>query len=157
MPSEALHLILEEPITPESHGRLVAEMVAYQTELYGESHYTTIGYFLNDADGRMRAGLSGRYRWGWLYIEMLWVAAELRGRGYGSRLLEEAETFARERGGIAVQLDSGGERALPFYERHGYEIVGAMAGYPPGSSHHFLRKWLAAPSYPPPTPRLSPA
>ena len=74
---------------------------------------------------------------------MLWVAPEFRGRGFGSRLLTEAEEFARARGGIAIQLDSGGGRALGFYAKHGYEIVGSMSGYPPGSSVHFFRKWLA--------------
>jgi hypothetical protein len=32
---------------------------------------------------------------------------------------------------------------LPFYERQGYEVVGQTPGYPPGSSTHHLRKWLA--------------
>ena len=33
--------------------------------------------------------------------------------------------------------------ALPFYQRHGYELVGVMEGFPvPGERQHFLRKWL---------------
>jgi ribosomal protein S18 acetylase RimI-like enzyme len=140
-----LELEIEQPVSQASYQVLTDAMVEYQTELYGEAHYTTVGFFLRDANGGMQAGLSGRFRWGWLYIEMLWVASHLRGQGYGSRLLLEAETFVRSQGGVAVQLESGGTRALPFYARHGYEIVGSMAGYPRGSSQHFLRKWLASP------------
>jgi ribosomal protein S18 acetylase RimI-like enzyme len=137
-----LKLAFEEPISEQSRRLLTEELVAFQTELYGESHYTTIGYFWTDEEGRMKGGLSGRFRWGWLYIEMIWVAEELRGQGHGLRLLEEAEAFARSRGGIAVQVDAGGDTALPFFQRNGYHIVGSMPGYPPGSSHHSLRKWL---------------
>jgi ribosomal protein S18 acetylase RimI-like enzyme len=139
-----LDLVVEEPVSEASRQQLTEQLIAYQSALYGEPHYATLGLFLRDDGGQLQAGLSGRFRWGWLYVEMLWVAEPLRGRGYGSRLLTEAEEFARARGGIAVQLDSGGGQALPFYRKHGYEIVGRMDGYPPGSAHHFLRKWLAS-------------
>ena len=137
-----LQLVVEEPISDASQHLLTRAMVAHQTELYGEPRYATVGYFLRDDHGTLRAGLSGRFRWGWLYVEMLWVAEDLRGQGHGSRLLQMAEDFARSRGGVAIQLTTGGERALPFYARHGYDVMGSMSGYPPGSSQYFLRKWL---------------
>jgi kanamycin kinase len=56
---------------------------------------------------------------------------------------------------VAVHLESGGTRALPFYEKLGYEIVGAMEGYPPGSSHHYLRKWLGHPVRPQSSDRVT--
>ena len=75
-------------------------------------------------------------------MEMLWVREDLRGRGHGSRLLEDAEEFAIASGGIAVHLDTGGDEALPFYEHRGYEVFGTLEGFPPGARQHFLRKWL---------------
>jgi GNAT superfamily N-acetyltransferase len=138
-----LRLEVEEPASTASREELIDALIAYQTEFYGESHFTSVGYFLRDEEGDLVAGLTGRFRWGWLYVEMLWVAAPLRGQGHGKRLLLEAEDFARSRGGVGVHLESGGTRALPFYEKLGYEVVGTMDGFPPGSSHHYLRKWLA--------------
>jgi GNAT superfamily N-acetyltransferase len=139
-----LDLVIEEPVSQASRQQLTERLIAYQSALYGEPNYAMLGLFLRDGAGQLQAGLSGRFRWGWMYVEMLWVAEPLRGRGYGSQLLAEAEGFALARGGIAMHLDSGGGRALPFYVKHGYEIVGRMDGYPPGSAHHFLRKWLVS-------------
>jgi hypothetical protein len=37
---------------------------------------------LRDEHGTLVGGLTGRLRWGWLYIEALWVADHLRGQGH---------------------------------------------------------------------------
>lgn len=140
-----LSLVAEEPLSAASREWLTEAMVEHQAQLYGPTDYTTIGYFLKNSAGETCGGLSGRFRWKWLYLEMLWVEEDLRGMGHGSRLLGTAERFAIERGGLAVQLDTGGFEALPFYLRHGYEVVGRMEGYPPGTTFHFLRKWLRPP------------
>lgn len=140
-----LEITLEEPTTQSSRQALTDALVAHNATVWGEPHYTTVGFFIRAPDGTLQAGLSGRLRWGWLFIEMLWVDESLRNRGIGGRLLRAAEDLARARGGVAMHLDSGGTRALPFYLRHGFEIVGRMEGFPPGADHHYLRKFLAAP------------
>jgi GNAT superfamily N-acetyltransferase len=140
--------VVEEPTSHSSHDDLTRELVAHNESVWGDPKYTTVGFYRRDSAGNLEAGLSARFRWGWLFIEMLWVAAPLRGQGVGGRLLEAAESFARARDGVAVHLESGGERALPFYRRHGYEVVGAVEGFPPGTRHHILRKWLQSPPHP---------
>ncbi len=59
-------------------------------------------------------------------IEDIYVAAECRSTGIGSRLLEEAEDAARSRGfdrlGLAVALRNTAARR--FYDRAGYEDAG---------------------------------
>lgn len=59
----------------------------------------------------------------------LYVAQEYRGRGIGSVLITAAEQACRERGvpflGLDVNpTDNGAARRL--YERHGYQVVGAL-------------------------------
>lgn len=39
-------------------------------------------------------GLIGRIAWNWLHIELLWLDQSLRGRGYGTSLIQEAEDIA---------------------------------------------------------------
>lgn len=140
-----LTLVLEEPASSAGRELLAKALLEYGTQLHGEPGFTSVGCFLRDASGQIQAGLSGRFRWKWLYVEMLWVAEPLRGRGHGSTLLRTAEDFARSRGGVAVHLETGGASALPFYGGHGYEVVASMDGYPPGTKTHFLRKWLKTP------------
>jgi ribosomal protein S18 acetylase RimI-like enzyme len=137
-----LRLEVEEPLSDASRRALIDELVAFQTESFGPPHFTEFGYFLRDEQGKLRAGICGRFRWGWLYVEMLWVDASLRGQGHGTELLRMAEDFARSRAGVAVHLENGTD-ALPFYQKRGYEVVGSMEGYPTGHSRYYLRKWLA--------------
>ena len=60
-----------------------------------------------------------------VYIELIAVADEARGRGIGTKLLHYSETFARNEPGIEVlTLDVlRGNQALSLYQRFGFEIV----------------------------------
>ncbi|MDY6868090.1 MAG: GNAT family N-acetyltransferase [Chloroflexota bacterium] len=44
-------------------------------------------------------GVIGATYWNWLYVDLMWVREDLRGQGFGRRLLELAEKEARARGG----------------------------------------------------------
>jgi GNAT superfamily N-acetyltransferase len=57
-------------------------------------------------------------------ITALVVSNEVRGRGVGRQLVEEAEAFAREQGCERMELTSGDHRpgAHAFYERLGYAV-----------------------------------
>ncbi len=93
----------QEPPDPRDRQQLTEALLATLAEAHGEPHFRSVGLFLRGERGELVGGLTGRLRWGWLYIEALWVADHLRGRGQGGRLLREAESFAREHGGIAVR------------------------------------------------------
>ena len=98
-------------------------------------------------------GFEGRPAEGEFKIESLAVAAEARGQGIGTRLLNEAERYARGQGYAVLSLDvvDTNERAFQLYERLGFETVGRehygrltqRAGFT-GASH--MAKALAADS-----------
>lgn len=56
------------------------------------------------------------------FLDELYVAPELRGRGIGSTLLAGAEAVTRQRGGelLEINVDGDDTDARRFYERHGY-------------------------------------
>ncbi len=95
---------------------------------------------LEDADGRLAGGLSGVMSWGWLFIDAVWVHADLRGRGAGRVLMAHAEHHAVAQGCHSAWLDTFQARA--FYESIGYAVFGALEDYPPGQTRSFLRKRL---------------
>jgi ribosomal protein S18 acetylase RimI-like enzyme len=76
-------------------------------------------------------------------VTHLWVAATARGQGHGTRLMQDAEAYARARGAIGATLETYSFQARPFYERLGYRVVGAIEDFPPGHAKFFLRKTLA--------------
>ncbi len=61
----------------------------------------------------------------WAEVDGLVVDARWRGRGVGTRLLDDAERWARERGLAEIRLRSNVIRAAAhqFYRARGYEVV----------------------------------
>ncbi len=84
----------------------------------------------------------GATYWDWFYLDLLWVKEELRGQGYGHRLLMLAENRARERGAKNAYLDTFSFQAPDFYSQHGYQVFGELADFPRGHQRYFLRKQL---------------
>jgi GNAT superfamily N-acetyltransferase len=95
---------------------------------------------LNDPDGLLVGGLSGRMAWDWLFVAALWVHRDRRGQGVGRALLSAAESHAASAGCHSVWLDTF--QARDFYEKLGYSVFGALEDYPKGQTRTFLRKRL---------------
>lgn len=97
-------------------------------------------------DGVMLGGLWGRTSWDWLLIELLYVPPDMRGMGWGKRLVEAAEREAVQRHCNAAWVDSYSFQAPGFYERLGYSVFGKLDDYPAGHQRFFLSRQLSNPS-----------
>jgi GNAT superfamily N-acetyltransferase len=144
--SDNMRITVEDD-PPADERRVVLEgLLAFNVAYIGDPHFETVAVFLRDTGGRVRGGLLGRIQWRWLYVEKFWLPEELRGRGHGSELLRSAEAHALARGCLGTYLDTFEYQALPFYEKHGYEVFGILDGYPPGYRQFYLRKALSTPA-----------
>ena len=119
----------------------------YNESRVGATTWQPFAVFIRDDDNTIVGGLTGGTYWGWLYVELLWIAEEARHAGYGSRLLAMAEAKAIELGCRYAHLDTMSFQALPFYERHGYSVFGVLDDVPAGSGErrYWLRKTLISP------------
>jgi GNAT superfamily N-acetyltransferase len=65
-------------------------------------------------------------------VDELYVAPEVRGRGFGSALMVAVESLTRERGGrlVEIAVDGADTDAHRFYERHGYTATDAGQDQP---------------------------
>jgi GNAT superfamily N-acetyltransferase len=95
---------------------------------------------LRDDSGGIRGGLIGSLQWSWLCIDILSVAAELRGIGWGRRLVEEAEQLAVAAGCRQAWVDTFSFQSPQFYHRLGYRVFGELPDYPAGQTRYFLAK-----------------
>jgi GNAT superfamily N-acetyltransferase len=135
--------IAYEPLPdPEEVARIRAGLSAYNRQQAADDAFEPLILFVRDAHGTVVGGLLGGTIWHWLYVDILWLSDALRGQGYGSRLLAEAERMALERGCIGAHLDTMSFQALGFYERHGYRVYGVLDNFPPGHCKYLLQKPL---------------
>lgn len=114
----------------------------YNEQQAGANQRKPLCLVLRAPDQKIAGGLIGATYWNWLYIELLFVKEELRGRGYGHRLLEHAEQEARKRGAKNVYLDTFSFQAPDFYKQHGYQIFGELKDFPEGHQRYFFTKQL---------------
>jgi ribosomal protein S18 acetylase RimI-like enzyme len=92
--------------------------------------------------GRVLGGAYGNTHYGWLYLSTLWVHEQVRGEGWGSRLIELFEAEGTARGCHGAWVDTYGFQAPIFYKRVGYQEFGRLEEFPPGSARHFFWKPL---------------
>jgi GNAT superfamily N-acetyltransferase len=72
----------------------------------------------------------------------MWIKEELRGCGYGHKLLLAAEQEARQRGARNAYLDTFSFQAPDFYKKHGYQVFGVLKDFPDGHQRIYLTKQL---------------
>lgn len=96
---------------------------------------------VTDDSGAVVGGLTAWTWAGLCGISMLWVRADSRQDGWGSKILRAAEDEARRRGCDRVAVASFTFQAPEFYQRHGYVETGRTLGIPGGAEdvHMFKR------------------
>lgn len=135
-------IIVAANAEPADRETIASGIRAFNESRAGASQASPLAVLLKDDSGQTVGGLWGRTSFGWLFVELLFVPAALRGSGFGTRLLEAAEHAARARHCHAAWLDTYDFQAVPFYERLGYREFGRLEDYPREHTRHFLRKDL---------------
>ena len=114
----------------------------YNTQQAGDDNAQTLCFVLQSPDQEIEGGVIGATYWDWFYLDLMWIKEELRGCGYGHRLMELAEDEARQRGAKNAYLDTFSFQAPDFYKQHGYQVFGELQDFPPGHQRYFLTKQL---------------
>jgi GNAT superfamily N-acetyltransferase len=109
----------------------------------GEDNRRELTFFIKDDRGIVLGGVKGSYgNYGWLWIDILWVSEELRGKGYGTKLMTRIENEAAKNGCTNAYLNSFSFQAVEFYKKIGYTVFGEMKDFPAGYSVSSLSKKL---------------
>jgi predicted N-acetyltransferase YhbS len=119
------------------------QLGAYNVPFLTDNRYDYFGLFVRDQADAIRAGLIGNLYANWLFIQLLWVDAELRRTGVGSGLIAEAERRAIAFGCHSASVDTFSFQGPDFYPRFGYEVFGTL-DYPPEHKRIFFKKRLSA-------------
>ena len=102
----------------------------------------SFAFFVRDENNKIVAGVSGVSDFGCQHIDLLWVVPDLRGQGWGTKLMKLSEDFGRERKCSFATVNTMDWEALPFYQKLGFSVEFMRDGYDKGSKFYFLRKSL---------------
>ncbi|MFZ5784685.1 MAG: GNAT family N-acetyltransferase [Pseudomonadota bacterium] len=140
MPADELKIVFDQA---GAHTRFVRDHLDfYNVGVTGESAYYPVNFFLKSPRAEVLGGVVGDIWGGWLRINIVWVDEAVRGQGWASRMMDEAEAYGRERGCGWAELDTHSFQARPFYEKRGYEVFAQLDDYPKGHKKFFLKKKL---------------
>ena len=134
-------------ITDDADARDIGEIYellkAYNLRHREASANVPLGIYLEDAQNKKLAGLTGETFGNWLCIQFLFVRESCRGKGIGRKLLEAAEAEARQRGCKYAFVNTFSFQAPAFYKKHGYQEVFTLEEYPyTGKRHDYTKQLL---------------
>lgn len=98
--------------------------------------------FARDNEDNIVGGIRANCFWNTLHIELLWLAEEIRGKGTGKDLIQQAERFAKQNNCEKVFVETTSWQAKPFYERCGYKLIATLPDRPKGYASYYLTKDL---------------
>ncbi len=131
----------------QQHGGADAQLVREHLDLFnvgvtGVSAYYPVNFILKNERDEVMGGLLGSIWGGWLHISYLWVDEAERGKDAATRMMDQAEAYARERHCHSIMLDTHSFQARPFYEKRGFEVFATLDDWPKGHKKFFLKKKL---------------
>jgi GNAT superfamily N-acetyltransferase len=130
-----------EKVLGPAKREILKAMGAYNKAATGASDYRQLAITVRDK-GKIVGGLVAETYWNWMHVRSLWLSERYRGKGWGTKLMQTAETEARERNVSNVFLDSFTFQAPGFYTRLGYGEFGRLRGFPAGHDRIYLTKAL---------------
>jgi GNAT superfamily N-acetyltransferase len=104
--------------------------------------YRELNLILLDENENVRGGILGEICWNWLEIHTLMIDEDLRGLGYGTKLLVEMEQIAIESECDFIKVDTLSFQALDFYQSNGYTVYGTLDNVGREFKHFYLKKDL---------------
>ena len=125
---------------------IVDKIVEYnlsKVPIIQESSFIWINRVIVDTYGDIIVGINSKmYCWNCLYIDVLWVKEEHRKKGLGSKILNEIEKVAKDKGCYLIHLDTFDFQAKDFYLKHGYDIFGILDECPQKHKRYFMKKFI---------------
>lgn len=133
-------ILLSENPDPSDVQVLGDGIIAYAKQKKGMAPIRTFAFFIRDENGQIMGGCKGDILYGCMFVSDLWVSEGLRNKGYGSKLMDAAEQYGKEKGCLFAAVNTMDWEALNFYKKLGFYIEFERHGFEKNSIFYFLRK-----------------
>lgn len=142
MSQDEIELVEDEFPELAAVGAIQRGLHNFNQEMGGPYDREPVTVLARDGAGQVRGGLLGLTYWHWLFVDWLWLREDMRGQGFGGRLLDRAEAIARQRGCTNAYTDTFSFQAPGFWAGRGYAEFGRLEGMPGGHARIWFRKAL---------------
>lgn len=143
MKEQTYQVIATDKANPVAQRVIRAGLSQYNREMAGYADARSLSVFVWDsALKQVVGGLLGRTSLGLLFIDLFFLPKELRGKGIGTQVIEQAEAEARKRRCSTAVLYTIIFQAPAFYERRGYQVLGRIECQRPGYTRLCMIKAL---------------
>lgn len=133
---EQFHKLISSNL--HAYNRSKCEWIRQNSEAEaGVSKYYNFGVY---KDNQLIGGAVGIIKFGWYFLEELWVEEKYRRKNIGSMLIEKIEECARFNNTLGIRLETWNFQAREFYEKKGYTVYAMFEDCPPGTIDYFMRK-----------------
>ena len=136
-----MHVRLEN--TGSQKSQVIGDLIrSYNRSKREVAESEPLNLYVEDEHGEIMAGLVAETFGNWLDIEYLFVKEDLRGQGIGSKLLQQAESEAKNRNCRYVFVNTYQFQAPAFYQKYGYKEVFTLKDYPYTGQRYYYQKDL---------------
>lgn len=111
-----------DKISDDLDRKMEKDLVSYETRHMIDVNYKKFALVFFDDNNEEVAVLVAYTCFSEIHVDDLWVARELRGKGYGKQLLEALEDHYKDKGFNNINLVTNEFQAPEFYKKCGYEI-----------------------------------
>jgi GNAT superfamily N-acetyltransferase len=133
-----IQIVSERKLQKELSELILNKLIQFNTPILGIPDYEPVVLVVK-RDEELIGGLTGYSLYGWMKVEVLWVAEHKRGQGIGRALMSQVEMLARDRCCAGVYLDTFDCQAPGFYEKLNYRVLARLPEFPNG---HELRSYF---------------
>jgi ribosomal protein S18 acetylase RimI-like enzyme len=104
-------------------------IISYGIEQLNGNETKRVCCAIKDNNGNLIGGVMGHVTLNLFFISHLYVESEYRGRGHGSKLLEQIENKAKSYDCNLLRLNTLNKETKSLYERAGFEITISIPSY----------------------------
>lgn len=135
---------IEQAPYKENREKTLAGIEAYTKEKMPDldMRYEEVSFVYKEAN-KVLGRIVGHVHWDHLSVELFYIEANTRGKGIGTKLLEEVEKTALEKHCKYAFLETMSFNAPVFYQKNGYNILAQIENSPAeGETRYFMKKVL---------------
>ena len=97
-------------------------------------------FCIRDENGEIISGLYGGMFFGFAYIDYFWTDEKYRGKGLGTKLMNELEAEAKKKECRYLVADTMEYQSPQFYKKYGFDLSLELKNCEGGNTHYTLAK-----------------